>query len=85
MGTKKLQREALIRAIKEASVYGCTVRADGKDGKNHLRLIITEPKTGAWAVHTVGGTPKNADAMIDGVGNAVRRKARALVGLGPTG
>lgn len=84
---KKHERDALERAAKEALVYGCTVHVDPKrpkDGKSHMRLIVTNPSTGLWLVHTVGGTPKNAHAMVNGVGNAVRRKARQLVGLGPT-
>ncbi len=85
MGIKKLQKTALERAIVEAGVYGCTVRTDGVDGKNHLRLIIYNPRTDCHMVHTVGGSPRNDAAMVNGVGNAVRRKARALVGLGPTG
>jgi hypothetical protein len=85
MGTRKTQREAIARAVKEAAVYGCTIEVGKLDGRNHLRLIIRNPRTGAWTVHTVGGSPKSADAMVDGVGNQVRRKARALVGLGPTG
>lgn len=83
---KKHEREAVDRAVREAHVYGCTVHVDTdrpRDGQSHLRLVITEPASGQRLVHTVGGTPKNRGAMVNGVGNAVRRKARALVGLGP--
>lgn len=85
---KKHERKALERAVREAFVYGCTVHVDPKrprDGREHMRLIITNPDTGQWLVHTVGSSPKSADAMVNGVGNAVRRKARDLVGMGPTG
>lgn len=88
MGIRKTQRLALERAVREALVYGCTVHVDPRrplDGKSHMRLIVTNPATGQWLVHTSGGTPRSVDAMVNGVGNAVRRKARMLVGMGPSG
>lgn len=86
MSFKKFQREAIARAQKEAAAYGCVVYPDPDrpyDGLGHPRLIILDPKTNAFTVHTMGGSPKNRDAMVKGVGNAARRKARALVGKGP--
>jgi hypothetical protein len=79
-GKGKIIRETMQRAAREALVYGCTVELAG----THMRILITAP-SGKKDIHSFGLSPKNFGAMVDGVGKAVRRKCRAMVGLGPTG